>query len=213
MWFQRKQSESDTLDYLLLPESHPGTFEHLVSEGVLLSEYAGRMALKNHIVVGVLTQPEPFDPKRYCEPAQRVIADLIRTAEASASLAVEQREASADRQGASQHEHDYRLRDAENLRRREQVNLAVAAQLAEISDNPGYLDAFVERARQDAWADIGTAIIARLDQQWPSPPGSSDDGLQGYSQRDTERSRRKALRQLRKDLDKMMREPSCSLAD
>lgn len=213
MWFQRKQSESDTLDYLLLPESHPGTFEHLVSEGVLLAEFAGRMALKNVIVVGALTEPEPFDSQRYCEPARSVIADLIRTAEASASLAVEQREAAANRQGASQHEHDYRLRDAENLRRRESVNSAVAVQLAEMSDNPGYLDAFIERARQDAWADIGKAIIARLDQQWPAPPIPSDDGLQGYGQRDTERSRRKALRQLRKDLDKMMREPSCSLAD
>ncbi len=201
------------MDYSLLPESHPGTFEHLVSEGVLLAEFAGRMALKNVIVVGVLTQPGPFDPQRYCDPARAVIGDLIRTAEASASLAVEQRAAAADRQGASQHEHDYRLRDAENLRRRESVNSAVAVQLAEISDNPGYLDAFIERARQDAWADIGKAIIARLDQQWPAPPSPSDDDLAGYGQRDTERSRRKALRQLRKDLDKMLREPTCSLAD
>lgn len=212
MWFQRKQSESDTLDYLLLPESHPGTFEHLVSEGVLLAEFAGRMALKNHIVVGVLTQSEPFDPQRYCAPAQKVISDLIRTAEASASLAVDQREAAADRQGASQHEHDYRLRDAENLRRREQVNRAVAAQLAQISENPGYLDAFVERARQDAWSDIGTAITARLDQQWPTVSREFDED-DARGQRDTERSRRKALRQLRRDLDKMLREPTCSLVE
>lgn len=212
MWFQRKQPESGTFD-VLLPESHPGTFDHMVSEGVLLAEFAGRMTLKNVIVVGALTESEPFDPHKYSAAACTVIAGLIRTAEASASLAVKQRKAAADRQGASQHEHDYRLRDAENLRLRERVNMAVAAQLAEISDNPGFLDAFIERARQDAWDEIGKAIIARLDQQWPALPPSSEDDAQGYARRDTERSRRKALRQLRRDLDKMMKEPSHSLVE
>ena len=213
MWFQRKQPDLAAFDVSSLPDSHPGTFEHLVSEGVLLAEFAGRMALKNHIVVGVLTGSGPYDAKRYCDPARSVIADLVRTARASASLAVNQREASADRQGASQHEHDYRLRDAENLRRRESVNTAVAERLVEMSDNPDYLDAFVERAREDAWADIGAAIIARLDQQWPSLQNQWDDDLRGDGRRDNERSRRKALRQLRRDLDRMLREPGCSVAE
>lgn len=213
MWFQRKQQELEPFDALFLPESHPGTFEHLVSEQVLLAEFAGRMALKNHIVIGVLTEPEPFDATRYCEPARAVIADLVRTAEASASLAVHQREAAGHRQGASQHEHDYRMRDGENLRRRQEVNTAVAAQLSAMSENPGYLDAFVERARQDAWNDIGQAITARLDRDWPSLPAASEADLRRDAQPDTERAQRKRLRQLRRDLEKMMREPSCALSE
>lgn len=213
MWFQRKQHVLASFDASSLPDSHPGTHEHLVSEGVLLAEFAGRMALKNHIVIGVLTNSEPYVAASYCAPARSVIADLVRIAEASASLAVDQREAAADRQGASQHEHDYRLRDAGNLRRRESVNAAVAVQLAEMSDNQGYLDAFIERARQDAWAEISSAITARLDQQWPSLPAGYGDDWQDDGRPDTERARRKRLRLLRRDIDRMAREPSCSLEE
>jgi hypothetical protein len=181
---------------------HPGTLEHLISEGVLLAEYAGRMALKNHIVVGVLTGSEPYDPGRYCDPARAVLSDLVGMANASASLAVDQREAAETRKGASQHEHDYRSRDAENLRRREAVHTAVAAQLRQVRDDPDYLDAFIERARQDAWSDIGAAIKARLDQYWPSLETHGDP----YEARDAERSKQKRLRILRRDLAAMARE-------
>lgn len=204
MWFRRKQPVSAPFDASLLPEDHPGTLEHMISEGVMLAEYAGRMALKNHIVVGALTEPKPYTPERYRDPARAVLADLVRMAEASASLAEGQREAAAKRQGASQHEHDYRARDTANLRRREDVNAAVAAHLAAMRDDREYLARFIERAREDAWADVGEAITARLDQEWPSLPEHPEADVV-YDTADSDRRRNRRMRRLRRDVARLVK--------
>jgi hypothetical protein len=209
MWFRRKRPVSAPFDFSALPEPELASLEDMVSEGVMLTEFAGKMALKNHILVGALTGSEPYDPKHYVDAARAVLTDLIRISDASATLAVEERRAAADRGGASVHQHDYRAEDTENLRRREVVNAGVAERLSTMRDDDAYLAGFIERARNDAWSEIGSAITARLDRDWPSldlDPDFADAEAPEEPGADFERTHRKRMRQLRRDLAALARE-------
>lgn len=206
MWFRRKQPVSAPFDASKVPNAVPASLEHLVSEGLMLAEFAGRMTLKNQIVIGALTEPGPYEADRYRDAARGVLTDMIRMSEDSAALAVEQLEAAAERQGASQHEHDYRQRDAENLRRRESVNTAVAERLQAMRDDPQYVARFIERAREDAWGDVGSAIASKLDRKWPALPVPPDDEGAERPADDSDRKRRRRTRRLQRDLARLVRE-------
>jgi hypothetical protein len=200
MWFRRKHRvPAKPFDFSTLPIPEPAALEDMVSEGVMLAEFAARMALKNQIVIGALADSLQYDPEYYAESARTVLTEVIRESEGSAQLAEEKREVASGRSGVGQHQHDYRSSDTDNLRRREDVNLAVADRLVALRDDNDYVARLVERARDDAWGDIGQAITARLDRDWTifSLASADDD----YGQR---RDRR--MRQLRRELAQLARE-------
>lgn len=170
----------------------------MVSEGVMLAEFAARMALKNQIVIGALAESIPYHPDYYADAARAVLTEVIRESEGSAQLAEQKRVVAAGRSGVGQHQHDYRSSDTENLRRREDVNLAVADRLAALRDDGDYVARLVERARDDAWADIGQAITARLDRDWATFT-IADTDADYWQQRD------KRMRQLRREVAHLSR--------
>ncbi|WP_345069705.1 asparagine synthase [Leifsonia kafniensis] len=173
----------------------------MVSEGVMLAEFAARMALKNQIVIGALAESLSYDPEYYAESARAVLTEVIRESEGSAQLAEHKREVAAGRGGVGEHQHDYRAGDTANLRRREDVNLAVADRLAALRDDDDYVARLVARARDDAWGDIGQAITARLDRE-----------LQAFTLTDADADywnrRDKRMRQLRREVAQLARESS-----
>jgi hypothetical protein len=65
-WWRRKRKRFAPFDRAALPEVEPLTFEESFAEGLLVAEAAGRMALKNRIIVMALRGDEPFDatPRR-----------------------------------------------------------------------------------------------------------------------------------------------------
>src|SRR5690606_21371103 len=65
--------------------------------------------------------------------------------------------------GTASHAHDYRARDAANLRHRQAVLEALVDALRARRDDRAHLLDLVETARQDAWADIAREVTETLD--------------------------------------------------
>lgn len=166
-WWRRKRKRFTPFDRAALPEVEPLTFEESYAEGLLVSEAAGRMALKNRIIVMALRGEEPFDAARAAAAAREVLHELVREMDEVAEWSAAERESASQRDGRSAHQHDYHRADAWNLRLRERVNAAVAARLTELRSDDAYLADFAERARQEAWAEIAGEIDQRLAREWP----------------------------------------------
>ena len=166
-WWKPKRRRFTPFDRSALPESEPLTFDETFNEGLLVTEAAGRMALKNRIIVRALRGDEPFDSERASAEAREVLRELIHELDQVAEWAETERESAARREGRSAHQHDYHRADSWNLRLRERVNEAVAQRLGELRGDTEYLARFAERARQDAWAELSDAIEQRLAREWP----------------------------------------------
>ena len=167
IWRRRKRKKFAPFDRAALPEVEPLTFEETFNEGLLVAESAGRMALKNRIIIMALRGEEPYDAERSAAAAREVLLELMQETDEVAEWSATERESASQREGRSAHQHDYHRADAWNLRLRERVNIAVAKRLGELRSDPDYLAAFAERARQDAWSEIAEVIDARLAREWP----------------------------------------------
>lgn len=170
LWRKRERRRFKPFDRHALPEVPPPTFDEMLAEGVLVAESAGRMALKNRLIVEALRGEEPFAPERAAAAAREVLYELVREADEVAELTGETRSTAARREGRSSHEHDYRRADAANLRRREQVYAAVSKELWQRRNDPEYLAKFAERARDEAWQEVSGAIEIRLEREWGEWP-------------------------------------------
>lgn len=167
IWRRRKRKKFAPFDRAALPKAEPLTFEETYNEGLLVAESAGRMALKNRIIVMALRGEEPYDAERSAAAAREVLLELMQETDEVAEWSATERESAAQREGRSAHQHDYHRADAWNLRLRERVNVAVAKRLGELRNDPDYLAKLAERARQDAWDEIAEVIDARLAREWP----------------------------------------------
>jgi hypothetical protein len=96
-----------------------------------------------------------------------VLVDLVDEENEAADRISAERETASQRDGRSQHQHDYHRGDALNLRRREQVYSAVAAALWSRRGDDEYVAAFAERAREAAWDEVAAALEQELDRRWP----------------------------------------------
>jgi cytochrome c556 len=170
MWrfFRRRRSPKfRPFDRKALPEVEPLSFEETFADGLLVAEAAGRMALKNRIILMALRGEEPFDAARASAAAREVLHELMQETDEVAEWSAQERKSASARVGRSEHQHDYHREDTKNLRMRERVNTAIAERLGELRDDTDYLAEFAERARQDAWTEIAGAIDARLAREWP----------------------------------------------
>ncbi|AMB57530.1 hypothetical protein [Microterricola viridarii] len=150
-----------------MPQREEASLAEQVDEGVMLAEFGARMALKNQIIVGMLTEPDGFDAERMRAAARAALYEEVQQEDESASIAEEERDTAANRAGKALHHHDYRTEDVANLRRREKMHAAVAERLWRHREDPEYLDAFVARAQADAWSEISAVIESKLDAVWP----------------------------------------------
>jgi hypothetical protein len=166
-WWRRKRKQFTPFDRAALPEPDPLTFDESFTEGLLVADAAARMALKNRIIVMALGGDEPFDVLRFAATAGEVLQDLVQQMSAVAEWSAGVRESASQREGRSEHQHDYHRADAWNLRLRERVNAAVADRLADLRGDDAYLVELADRARQEAWAEIAGVIDARLAHEWP----------------------------------------------
>ena len=146
-----------------LPPDRPPSLEDAVSEGLMLAEYAGRLRLKNKIIVGALTRQQPYDPKQYRGAAEAVLGRLANESERDADRVAGERRLVATMQGKAAHAHDYRYADAANLEHREAVSVALAETLRARGGDTDYLLGFIESARGDAWTDVSRAVEDSLD--------------------------------------------------
>ena len=167
-WQRRRARVKMTpFDRSRLPEVTPATFDEMLEEGLLMAESAGRMALKNRLIVGALRGDAPYSDERAAAMAREVLYELVQEADEAVEHLSAERETAAQRDGRSQHQHDYHRGDLLNLRRREKVHAAVAKALWTRRSDAAYIDDLVTRARDDAWHELGAAIEQELDRRWP----------------------------------------------
>ncbi|GAA1057888.1 hypothetical protein GCM10017608_02900 [Agromyces luteolus] len=166
-WRRRRRVKMAPFDRSRLPEARLASFDEMLEEGMLMAESAGRMALKNRLIVHALRTDEPFSDEHAASEARAVLYELVQEADEAAEHVAEERAAAGKREGRSQHQHDYHRDDLLNLRRREKVYASVAKELWTKRSDDAYVAHFVERARDDAWQELGTAIEHELDRRWP----------------------------------------------
>ncbi|MFF1571940.1 hypothetical protein ACFVWR_04275 [Leifsonia sp. NPDC058292] len=164
-WFRKRAGKPSMrpFDEKALIEIEPASLDQSVEEGMLLADYATRMAVKNHIVVDTIQLGNAFDPARHTEQAAEMLRELADEQEQASARAAEAWLAVAGRGGDAEHPHDYRDVDGANLLRREAAATALADALRTRADSDEELLAIVERSRKDAWDEVGDAIGASLD--------------------------------------------------
>ena len=177
-WWRRKSKRFAPFDRAALPEVEPLTFEESFAEGLLVAEAAGRMALKNRIIVMALRGDEPFDATRAAAAAREVIHELVQELDEVAEWSAAERESANQREGRSAHQHDYHRADAWNLRLRERINAAVAERLTELRGDDAYL-AELRRARPPG----GVGRDRRRDRRAAGPRVARDRGRRGVRAR------------------------------
>lgn len=146
-----------------LPPPPQPTREQTVEEGMLLAEYATRMAVKNHIVIDTIQRGHDFDPDRHTAEAAGMLRELASEQGEAAGRIDEELSAAEGLRGDAQHPHDYRDVDVANLSLRRDAATDLAAALRTKADSETELLTLVERGRQDAWDEVGRAIEAGLD--------------------------------------------------
>jgi hypothetical protein len=162
-WFHRVRKRSTRpstapFDASKLPRREPLSFDASVGEGFMLAEYAARLRLRNAIVIGALAGESDYDPREYLDDARATLSTLAAESDAAARRLGERLEDSEGRQGKAGHAHDYRSKDASNLKRREAVSRALAKRLQQCREDDEYLLGLIERARDEAWQDVSRAL-------------------------------------------------------
>ncbi|MFT4050740.1 MAG: asparagine synthase [Microbacterium sp.] len=134
----------------------------IVAEGLYIAAAATRLSLKNTILVHILADGEDFDLDRYLPDARATLEGLAEEAEADAARTEEARKVARWRHSESDGTHDYRNRDARNLRRRAKQSLHVANELRRKAQDEEELRKLVSDARDAAWAEVSYNIDRTL---------------------------------------------------
>jgi hypothetical protein len=132
-------------------------------EGLLLAEYATRMAVKNHIVIDTIQGGHDFEPERHIVIAAEMLRELAMEQGEAADRMDGELAAAEGQDGDARHPHDYRDADVANLRLRRDAAADLATSLRAKADSADELLTLVERGRRDAWDEVGHAIEAGLD--------------------------------------------------
>jgi hypothetical protein len=123
----------------------------VIQDGMLISESAVRMAVKNHLIVDTLRDSGNFDPDALAEVARDEFLALAEQNEESAARVWDD--------GTWNDEPS----DSERNDRKRRVLLGLAAALREEASDPWRLGIVVADARLIAWEEVGAVIEAKLE--------------------------------------------------
>ncbi|QHC55702.1 asparagine synthase [Rathayibacter tanaceti] len=175
VWFRRRRRlKMQPYDPDENPSREPVSVEEAAEEGLMLAQYASRMAVKNRVLMDGLGDDVPFDVARYSAVAASELEKLARESEVAAERL---RGIAADVTsvgGRSDHVHDYRSADVDNLDHREQLSLLVADSLRRRAHDEEYLASLVDDARQDAWRELAQSIEETLDRATRLDPDTEE---------------------------------------
>jgi hypothetical protein len=141
-----------------------------VAEGLLLAEFAVRLAVKNQILVDVLGRGEDFDPARVGRQVRAELGALGDEHEHAARRMRRDARLAALRLGRGRHQHDYRAIDRRNLRWRAAVAEEVARRLRAAEADDDAVVALVDAARAAAWEELASEVHGALGRVQPPPP-------------------------------------------
>lgn len=164
MWFRRKRRRGlKPFDESKLPAHRVPTVAEATDEGLILTEFASRMAVKNRFILKVLSGREPWSQERGRDIARSTLQHLARESDADAeNLGILIKKLRATPKGERDTQ-GYDRDDLPNMKHRLAVSVELARRLRERSTEDSYLDNLVERARSDAWREVAANIEHNLD--------------------------------------------------
>jgi hypothetical protein len=140
----------------------PVSIERSVDEGVLIASAAVAMDAKNYIIVEAIRDGASYDHAGVEATVRRELVELARENEASAhrvqQLAVDVQTPRGPRDNSEGYEFD----DHPTLTKRGVIHVMLAAELERLSEDTEFVAELAERARLQAWAEVGGAIESRL---------------------------------------------------
>ncbi|HVX08989.1 hypothetical protein [Humibacter sp.] len=152
----------------------PATVEQSVSEGMMISEYAVRLRLKNAIAVDAVVSPRAYDARAYLAEASEAFEELASESQDASDRLTEELARTIGRVGRAQHVHDYRRGDEANVRHRLMVATEAASALRQKAGEEDYLLDLIEQARQDAWHEVSASLVDHALQYTPDAPTPLD---------------------------------------
>ena len=148
--------------------------EREIAEGLLLAEYAVRLAVKNQILVDVLGRGSDFDRSRAGDQVRTELGTLAGEHEQAVRRMRRDARIAALRLGRGRHQHDYRAIDRKNLRRRAGAAAEVGRRLRAAQASDDAVVALVDAARAAAWEDLASEVHGALRRVEPPPPPPAD---------------------------------------
>lgn len=153
-----RRADMRPFDGSALDSPKPTTLAHALEEGLLIADYAVRMAVRNRMMTELLTTDRRFDAEHFAEVAAEAVLRLADESEAAEERIVREQAWAEVQDGRAEHTHDYRTADSLNLRRREALAKATAAALRARATDADYLAAIVEESRLDAWRELSGVV-------------------------------------------------------
>ena len=163
---RKKELTQRPFDAAQLPRKSFLTVSESTEEGLLLTEYASRMAVKNRFITKILADKQPWFIEHSHEDARATLQLLAKESDAEAeSLAalIQKFKDNPDREKDSQ---GYSYSDIHNMQHRREVSLEVARRLRDQSTDEKYIAEIVDTARRDAWQEIAANIEHTLDVEY-----------------------------------------------
>jgi hypothetical protein len=148
----------------------PVSIERSVDEGVLIASATVTMDVKNYIIVEAIREGHPYDLAEVASAARRDLLALARENEASAARVQQLAVDVQTPQGAPNDSEGYQVDDHPTLTKRGIIHVLLAAELERLSEDRKFVEELAERARLQAWAEVGDAIEARLIDSLPKKP-------------------------------------------
>ena len=155
----RRRRRADVGKYQHPPARPLAPAEHVVEDGVMISDSAVRLMLKNQIIVGALRDHADFDPDTLAESARTELLMLADENDATARRLDQERFGEPDLP-IPKAEHE-RISREDHLRRPE-IHRLLADALRAQSDDAEQLALLVTRARDDAADEISRELTTRL---------------------------------------------------
>jgi hypothetical protein len=127
------------------------------------------MDVKNYIIVEAIRDGSAFDTDNVVEAVRRELRSLAEENELSAHRV---QQLSVDVQtvrGPRDNSEGYQVDDHPTLTKRGVIHVMLAAELERLSEDGVFVAELAERARVQAWAEVGSAIEKRLVESIPLP--------------------------------------------
>jgi hypothetical protein len=147
----------------------PASIERSVDEGVLIASSTVTMDVKNYIIVEAIREGHPFNLADVVSAVRRALLALSDENEANAQRVQQLSVDVQTSRGASNDSEGYQVDDHPTLTKRGIIHALLAAELERLSEDPTFVEELAERARVQAWAEVGDAIEARLLDSLPAP--------------------------------------------
>ncbi|MEO7349191.1 MAG: hypothetical protein ABIW32_04950 [Terrimesophilobacter sp.] len=169
MWFRRlgkahkRGPKFKPFDESQLPTKSRVPVADATEDGLMLTEYASRMAVKNRFIRKILADKTPWFIEQSHDDARAVLETLAVESDAESEALAALIRKFRDNPGREKDAQGYSFDDIANLEHRREVAIEVAKRLREQSTDEKYLTEIVDSARRDAWKEIAANIEHNLD--------------------------------------------------